>query len=100
VRIYTRIRKEDLSDFQTRLFERAQTRTDLEGYLPVLKASLKCKCQLRELVEMVLNGQLSGIAWAEGDMVFPNLFVDWKEAQEKRRVTIRREIGPDLLSIR
>lgn len=100
LRIYTRIRKQDLSNFQNRLFERAQTQTDLEGYLPILKAAHRCNCQLREMVEMVLGGQLRGVARAGDGMTFASLFLDWKEAQEKRRLSIRQEIGTELLTVR
>ncbi|KGD87640.1 TniQ family protein [Rhizobium sp. YS-1r] len=99
-RVYTRIRKEDLGDFQSRLFERAQTRTDLEGFMPVVQAAHRCNRQLWELVQMILDGQVNGIAKADDAMVFSNLFVDWKELQSERRRTAKQDIGVDLLSIK
>lgn len=100
LRIYTRITRQDLFDFQNRLFARAKTRSDLEGYVPIVKAAHKCNCQLRELVEMVLGDQLSGVARNGDGMTFPNLMIDWQEAQQKRRLSTRREIGTDLLTIK
>ncbi|MBV2184756.1 MAG: TniQ family protein [Rhizobium sp.] len=100
LRIYTRIRKQDLTDFQTRLFARSRTGIDLEGYLPILYVAHRCNCQLRELVEMVLDGQLHGVARIGDAMTFPNLLVDLKEARERWQLSIRHAIGTDLLSIK
>jgi hypothetical protein len=99
LRIYTRIWRQDLVDFQRRLFERAKTEINLDGYLPIVKAAHRCNCQVRELVGMILDGRLQGIARSDNDLTFANLFVNLKEAQEKRRLAVRLEVGADLLSI-
>tara|TARA_R110002020_G_scaffold198830_6_gene400087 strand:- start:9490 stop:11334 length:1845 start_codon:yes stop_codon:yes gene_type:complete len=98
-RAYTRIKKEDLLEFQRRLFERAEIRTDLEGYLPIWKATQRCNCQLRDLVEMIFTGQLHDIARIDGPLIFPNLYIHWKSAKEKRRSLVKEEIDDQLLTI-
>lgn len=99
-RPYTRIRRDDLLDFQNRLFQNAQPMRHPSDYLPILEVTRKCRCQLHEIVEMVLSGQLKGIAQTKGDMVFSNLYIDWKEAREKRLLAVKEEIGQELLSIK
>ncbi|MDH6650229.1 UNVERIFIED_ORG: hypothetical protein M2312_004900 [Rhizobium esperanzae] len=99
LRAYTRIRRQDLTDFQRRLFKRAQTSVALDGYLSLAKVAHRCNCQLRELVEMVLQDQLEGIVRAGDDLTFPNLFVNLKEAQEMRRRLVKEKIGIKLLTI-
>lgn len=99
LRIYTRIWRQDLIDFQRRLFERAKTEIDLDGYLPIVKVAHRCNCQVREVVGMIFDGQLDGIARSGNGITFANLLVNLKEAQGKRRVVVRQEIGTDLLSI-
>lgn len=100
LRIYTRIRKQDLADFQARLFERSKIVTDLERYLPIVNAAHRCNCQLRELVEMVLDGQLRDIARIGDSFTFPHLLVNLKEAQETRRLVTKQAIGTELLAIK
>ena len=99
LRIYTRIWRQDLVDFQRRLFERAKTEIDLDGYLPIVKAAHRCNCPVWELIGMILDGQLQGIARSDKGLTFAALFVNLKEAQEKRRLAVRLEVGADLLSI-
>ncbi|MGB3813774.1 MAG: TniQ family protein [Shinella sp.] len=99
LRIYTRIWRQDLIDFQRRLFERAKTEIDLDGYLPIVKVAHRCNCQVREVVGMIFDGQLDGIARSGNGITFANLLVNLKEAQGKRRLVVRQEIGTDLLSI-
>lgn len=99
LRIYTRIWRQDLVDFQRRLFERAKTDIDLDGYLPIVKAAHRCNCQVREVVGMILDGQLQGILRSGDGFMFANLQVNLKEAQAKRRVAVKEEIGTALLSI-
>lgn len=99
LRNYTRISKRDFIDFQTRLFERSQARTNLDGFLPILKAAHRCNCQLLDLVEMVLQGTINGIARTGDDLSLSNLFVDLKEAQAARRASAFEEIGTHLLSV-
>ena len=99
LRIYTRIWRQDLVDFQRRLFERAKTEVNLDGYLPIVKAAHRCNCQVRELVGMIFDGQLDGISQSGNGVTFGNLFVNLKEAQGNRRLAVKQEIGTDLLSI-
>ncbi|EUB97521.1 TniQ family protein [Rhizobium sp. CF080] len=99
LRIYTRIWRQDLIGFQRRLFERAKTEIDLDGYLPIVKVAHRCNCQVNEVVGMILDGQLHGIARSGNGVTFANLFVNLKEAQGKRRLAVRLEIGTNLLSI-
>lgn len=99
LRIYTRISRQELTDFQSRLFDRAQTEIDLDGYLPILGVAHRCNCQLNEVVEMILDGQIHGVARTGTGLTFVNLFVNLKEAQEKRRLSVKKEIGTDLLTI-
>lgn len=100
LRIYTRIRKQDLDDFQTRLFKRSKLEIDLKDYLPIVNAAHRCNCQLRELVEMVLDGQLQDIARNGDIFTFPHLLVNLKEAQETRRLVTKQAIGTELLAIK
>ncbi|PDT06133.1 hypothetical protein CO666_00460 [Rhizobium chutanense] len=65
-----------------------------------MKLAHRCNCQLRELVEAVLQDQLEGIVRAGDDLTFPNLFVNLKEAQEMRRRVVKQKIGIKLLTIR
>ena len=99
LRIYTRISRQELTDFQSRLFDCAQTEISLDGYLPIVRVAQKCNCQLKEIVEMILDAQIQGVARTGPKLTFTNLFVDLKEAQERRRLSVRQKIGTDLLTI-
>ncbi len=99
LRNYTRISRQDLLDFQTRLFERSKVRANLDGFLAILKAAHRCNCQLLDLIEMVLQGTIKGVARTGDTLSLSNLFVDLKEAQDARRALAIEEIGNQLLSV-
>jgi hypothetical protein len=98
-RVYTRIRRQDLSTFQQRLFGRAVHLSDYTRYVPILKAVQKCNCQLRELVEMVLEGRIQGLARDGDALTFTNLYVDLDEVLKTRRLEAQLAVGSDLMNI-
>lgn len=99
-RTYTRIAKHDLIDFQNRLFQHAKPLCHSNDYLPILGAARRCKCQLFEIVDLVLSEQLEGIARKHRDMTFSNLYIDWEEVRAKQLRAMKEQIGSELLSIK
>lgn len=102
VRVYSRIRKKDLAEFQQKLFDGAKPFKEAADVLPIKDVCRVCMCTMEVLIQMILDGEIESIARSGSEQTFLSLYLN---AVEVGRILANRRRGEnsrhdDLLTIR